>query len=80
MAALTNHRDLMRAYNKGELERVAKDLNLYQTIESDREWVADEKFCRRKTYLVGHAKGVARWTVKQMNGDVCSVACEFNIL
>jgi hypothetical protein len=78
MKALTNQRDLFSVYNKGDLSRVAKDLNLYQSIETDKEWEDLEGIpMRKKTYLVKHSKGVARWTVKMKSGDVVSVACEF---
>lgn len=78
--ALTNQRYLIGAYNKGELERVAKDLNLYQNIESDKEWEDLEGIpMRKKSYLVKHSKGLARWVVKMKRGDVVSVSCEFQV-
>ncbi|WCO82009.1 hypothetical protein vBPpSSYP_27 [Pseudomonas phage vB_PpS_SYP] len=78
MKALTNQRDLLSVYNKGDLSRVAKDLNLYQSIETDKEWEDVEGMpMRKKTYLVKHSKGVSRWTVKMKRGDVVSVSCEF---
>lgn len=79
MKALTNQRALLAAYNKGELDRVAKDLNLYKGIATDKEWECEGIPMREKTYLVAHSKGVARWTVRMRKGDVIRVACEFEI-
>jgi hypothetical protein len=79
MKPLLNQRDLKAAFNKGYTEEVAKDLNLYQTIETDKEWEDDRGHLRKKTYLVKHSKGFARWHVKQLNGQVISVGCVWNV-
>ena len=80
MKALTNNRALMSAFNKGYLDVVAKDLNLYQTIESDNEWeCADGTPMRKKTYLVKHSKGFARWSVKMKRGDIVGVGVVHNV-
>lgn len=85
MKALTNQRSLISAYNKGEIERVAIDLNRYFDIESDKEWTIGEDLpryegnWRKRTYLVKHSKGVTRWTTEWHNGQVKSVECVFEI-
>ena len=80
MKALLNQRDLLAVYNKGDIERVAKELNLYQSIETDKEWEDNNGMpMRKKTYLVKHSKGVARWSVTMQRGWVIKLACEFNV-
>lgn len=70
----------MYAFNKGYLEVVAKDLNLYQTIESDKEWeCVDGAPMRKKTYLVKHSKGFARWSVKMKRGEIVGVGVVHNV-
>lgn len=82
-AALTNQRALLAAYNRGELERVATDLNRYFPIVADNSWTM-RSGCyagewRRKTYHVKHSKGVARWRIELHNGSLSSVECTYQI-
>lgn len=81
MKALVNNRQLLSALNKGEcIARIARDLNLYQTIEQDAEWeCVDGTPMRQKSYLVKHSKGFARWTVKMKRGEFVSVGCVHNV-
>lgn len=76
---MTNHRQLMSGYDKGHIDEVAKDLNRYQTIETDKEWVdpINQNSLRRKTFLVKHSQGVARWEVTMRNGNVQGVGVTF---
>lgn len=74
MKAMTNNRSLLSGYNQGFIDEVAKDLNRYQTIEKDTEWTCEDGAAmRRRSYLVKHSKGVARWYVEMRNGEVKSV-------
>jgi hypothetical protein len=83
MKPMTNNRALLSGLNKGYIDEVAKDLNRYQTIERDSEWVCvDGAAMRKKSFLVKHSKGMARWHVEQRNGDVKGVGviheCDVN--
>lgn len=83
MKAMLNNRSLLSGLNKGYIDEVAKDLNRYQTIERDASWeCVDGAQMRKKSYLVSHSKGVARWHVKLRNGEVQGVGvihqCDVN--
>ncbi|AGR89036.1 hypothetical protein CHA_P10082 [Pseudomonas phage CHA_P1] len=77
--ALCNQRDMYAAYNRGEYDRVAVDLNRYFPIERDNQWEDGDAIVRRRTYLVKHSKGVARWHTLYRNGQVHGVGVIFNV-
>lgn len=80
MKAMLNHRSLKSGLDKGYIDEVAKDLNRYQTVERDREWLCvDETPRRKKSFLVKHSKGVARWHVEMHKGEVVGVGCIYNV-
>lgn len=71
---MTNNRQLLSGLDKGYIDEVAKDLNRYQTIEKDSEWTCvDGAAMRKKSFLVKHSKGFARWHVEMRNGEVRGV-------
>ncbi|UPW35975.1 hypothetical protein QE320_gp079 [Pseudomonas phage EM] len=79
MKALCNQRDLYRAYNAGDVERVAVDLNRYFAIERDDSWTDNSGEYRRRSYLVKHSKGIARWHTVYHNGNLHGIGCIFEV-
>ncbi|CEF89458.1 hypothetical protein vBPaerPsIn_103 [Pseudomonas phage vB_Paer_PsIn] len=79
MKALCNHRALYAAYNRSEIDRIAVDLNRYFPIEKDDEWEDGAYMYRRRTYLVKHSKGTARWHSLYCNGTVQGVGVIFDV-
>lgn len=77
---MTNNRLLLSGLDKGHIDEVARDLNRYQTIEKDNEWFCvDGAVMRKKSFLVKHAQGVARWHVEMRNGEVVGVGVIHNV-
>lgn len=80
MKAMLNNRSLLAGLDKGYIDEVAKDLNRYQTVERDLEWLCvDQTPRRKKSFLVKHSKGVARWHVEMHKGDVVGVGVIHNV-
>lgn len=78
--SMTNNRQLLAGLNNGYIDEVAKDLNRYQTIECDKEWTClDGTPMRKKSFLVKHSKGTARWSVEMRNGEVKGVGVIHNV-
>lgn len=72
-----NKTQLLKAFNRGDIETVAKELNRYATITKDKSWTEENKasiyYGENRIKEYGLYKGF-NWRVEMTNGEVRSLS------